>query len=111
MGCAKQGKKPDKECKEDFNDCSMIAMGMAPLSTTTESTTPELPDFLKPTVKPTIRPLRPINDIDLPDGSFVIQPGKEEEPETEEDKEFMQCLIELYKCQEKGHSDCPQARG
>ena len=26
-------------------------------------------------------------------------------------KEFMQCLIELYKCQEKGQSDCPQARG
>ena len=50
------------------------------------STTPELPDFLKPTVKPTVRPLRPIDDIDLPDGSFVIQPGKEEEEETEEDK-------------------------
>ena len=50
------------------------------------STTPELPDFLKPTIKPTIRPLRPIDDIDLPDGSFVIQPGKEEEKETEEDK-------------------------
>ena len=32
MGCAKQGKKPDKDCKEDFNGCSMIAMGMAPLS-------------------------------------------------------------------------------
>ena len=47
---------------------------------------PELPDFLKPTVKPTSRPLRPINDIDLPDGSFVIQPGEEEEEETEEDK-------------------------
>ena len=50
------------------------------------STTPELPDFLKPTAKPTVRPLRPIDDIDLPDGSFVIQPGKEEEEETEEDK-------------------------
>ena len=48
---------------------------------------PELPDFLKPTVKPTIRPLRPIDDIDLPDGSFVIQPGKPEvDEETEEDK-------------------------
>ena len=35
MGCAKQGKKPDKDCKEDFNGCSMIAMGMAPPSTTT----------------------------------------------------------------------------
>jgi len=34
MGCAKQGKKPDKDCKEDFNGCSMIAMGMAPPSTT-----------------------------------------------------------------------------
>ncbi len=30
MGCAKRGQKPDKECKEDFNVCSMIAMGMAP---------------------------------------------------------------------------------
>ena len=35
MGCAKHGKKPDKDCKEDFNDCSMLAMGMAPASTTT----------------------------------------------------------------------------
>ena len=34
MGCAKQDKKPDRECKEDFNGCSMIAMGMAPPSTT-----------------------------------------------------------------------------
>ena len=25
--------------------------------------------------------------------------------------EFMQCLIELYKCQELGQSNCPQARG
>ena len=50
------------------------------------STTPELPDFLKPTVKPTVRPLRPINDIDLPEGSFVIQQGEEEEEENEEDK-------------------------
>ena len=59
---------------------------------------PELPDFLKPTVKPTIRPLRPINDIDLPDGSFVIQPGKEEEPETEEDKGMdLSLMIHLYK--------------
>ena len=52
------------------------------------STTSELPDFLKPTVKPTQRPLRPISDIDLPDGSFVIQPGEDEgeEEETDEDK-------------------------
>ena len=35
MGCAKQGKKQDKDCKEDFNGCSMIAMGMAPSTTTT----------------------------------------------------------------------------
>ena len=83
MGCAKQGKKPDKECKEEFNGCSMIAMGMAPPSTTE---LPELPDFLKPTSKPTIRPVRPISDIDLPEGPNVIQPSKEEEPETEEDK-------------------------
>ena len=56
-----------------------------------------MPDFLKPTVKPTIRPLRPINDIDLPDGSFVIQPGKEEEPETEEDKGMdLSLMIYLY---------------
>ena len=33
MGCAKQGKKADKACKEDFNGCSMIAMGMAPTTT------------------------------------------------------------------------------
>ena len=52
----------------------------------TTSELPELPDFLKPTVKPTVRPLRPINDIDLPDGSIVIQPEEEEEPETDEDK-------------------------
>ena len=50
------------------------------------STTPELPDFLKPTAKPTERPLRPIDDIDLPDGSFVIQHEEEEEEEDEEDK-------------------------
>ena len=36
MGCAKHGKKDDKDCKEDFNGCSMIAMGMAPATTTTE---------------------------------------------------------------------------
>ena len=59
------------------------------------STTPELPDFLKPTVKPTIRPLRPIDDIDLPDGSFVIQPGKEEEEETEEDKGIHLLIINI----------------
>jgi hypothetical protein len=45
MGCAKRNDKPDKECKEDFNVCSMIAMGMAPppteqvVSTTTTTTT------------------------------------------------------------------------
>ena len=54
----------------------------------TTSELPELPDFLKPTAKPTQRPLRPISDIDLPDGSFVIQPGEDEgeEEETDEDK-------------------------
>ena len=65
----------------------------------TTSELPELPDFLKPTVKPTQRPLRPISDIDLPDGSFVIQPGEDEgEEETDEDKGLQCmffCLLEL----------------
>jgi hypothetical protein len=46
MGCARRNVKPDKECKEDFNVCSMIAMGMPPPesgqqqpTTTTTSTT------------------------------------------------------------------------
>jgi hypothetical protein len=45
MGCAKRNTKPDSECKEDFNVCSMIAMGMVPppevqvATTTTKSTT------------------------------------------------------------------------
>ena len=46
MGCAKQGKKPDKDCKEDFNGCSMIAMGMAPPSTTTERSVNKLGSVL-----------------------------------------------------------------
>ena len=78
MGCAKRNQKPDAECKSDFNGCSMVAMGMAPNATTTTSTTTTtttrrpiedidlaIPDFLRP--QPTTkRPLRPINDIDLP---------------------------------------------
>ena len=75
MGCAKRNQKPDAECKADFNGCSMVAMGMAPNATTTSTTTTTrrpiedidlaVPDFLRP--QPTTkRPLRPINDIDLP---------------------------------------------
>jgi len=30
MGCAKVGQKADRVCKAEFNDCSMIAMGMGP---------------------------------------------------------------------------------
>ena len=77
MGCAKRKQKPDLECKNDFNGCSMVAMGMSPNATTTTTTTTTttrrpisdidlgIPDFLRP--QPTTkRPLRPINDIDLP---------------------------------------------
>ncbi len=35
MGCTKRGKKSDQECKAIFNDCSMIAMGMGPPTSTT----------------------------------------------------------------------------
>ena len=40
MGCAKRGLKPDKECKEDFNVCSMIAMGMTPIPQPQPTTAP-----------------------------------------------------------------------
>ena len=74
MGCAKRNEKPDAECKSDFNVCSMVAMGMPPNATTTTTTTTRrpisdidlaVPEFLRP--QPTTkRPLRPIQDIDLP---------------------------------------------
>ena len=38
-GCIKWKRKAESECKLDFNDCSMVAMGMAPTErpvTTTE---------------------------------------------------------------------------
>ena len=46
---------------------------------------PELPDFLRPDPS-TPRPIRPIQDIDLPDGASVIQP--DEEAEIIENKPF-----------------------
>ena len=68
--------------------CSMIGMGMAPVTTTTTTSTvpPELPDFLKPT--PPGTPEKPIDDIDLPEevpniieAGSTTEPPKEEKPE------------------------------
>ena len=36
---------------------------------------PELPDFLRPEVSTTGRPLTPIQDINLPDGFEVVMEG------------------------------------
>ncbi len=36
MGCTERGGKSTVECKQEFNDCSMIAMGMGPGPTTTK---------------------------------------------------------------------------
>jgi hypothetical protein len=91
MGCAKRNSKPDVECKQDFNSCSMVAMGMTPPppaetsypdpTTTTTTIRPiedidlaQLPDFLKPQ-STTKRPLRPIQDIDLPENQEMIVQG------------------------------------
>ena len=79
--------KSDKQCKEEFNVCSMIAMGMPPATTTTTTKPPppDLPDFLVTTPDP----IKPIDDIDLPEevpaivhqGNFDVDPPKEEKPE------------------------------
>lgn len=106
--CVQFKTKSDKECKEDFNVCSMIAMGMPPGTTTTTTTTepPDLPDFLKPTPT-TKRPLRPISDIDLPDQVQVIEQGETTAPPVvEEEDDNFDCIIELLKCQEQGRAQC-----
>jgi hypothetical protein len=93
MGCAKRNSKPDVECKQDFNGCSMVAMGMAPPppppaetsypDPTTTATTirpiediglAQLPDFFKPELT-TKHPLRPIQDNDLPENQEMIVQG------------------------------------
>ena len=83
--CVEKSYKNTAIIKFNFAASGKILIIKYHYSTTSEL--PELPDFLKPTAKPTQRPLRPISDIDLPDGSFVIQPGEDEgEEETDEDK-------------------------
>ena len=108
FGCVEHKRKANSQCKVDFNDCCMLAMGMPPptsTSTTTTTTTrrpisdidlPELPDFLRPDPT-TKRPLRPIQDIDLPEGTGVIQPIEEDiqdedQNKKEEGKNFIQIL-------------------
>ena len=108
FGCVEHKRKANSQCKVDFNDCCMLAMGMPPptsTSTTTTTTTrrpisdidlPELPDFLRPDPT-TKRPLRPIQDIDLPDGTGIIQPIEEDiqdedQNKKEEGKDFIEIL-------------------
>lgn len=127
MGCARRGVRPDKECKDDFNVCSMLAMGMG--SNVSSSTS------------------RPIEDIDIPESPFIIQSGGLEnerlgtlqegfEPQPIDNQlvlnhpegyqsngellndssfqnfvtryvlEFLACLLRLYHCQESGTNVC-----
>ena len=105
FGCVEHKRKANSQCKVDFNDCCMLAMGMPPPTSTSTTTTttrrpisdidlPELPDFLRPDPT-TKRPLRPIQDIDLPEGTGVIQPIEEDiqdedQNKKEEGKDFIQ---------------------
>jgi len=74
---------------------------------------PELPDFLRPDPS-TPRPIRPIQDIDLPDGASVIQPDEEaeiiENKPFKEEEEHLACLGRLYKCQEVNKATCPNTQ-
>lgn len=120
FGCVEHKRKANSQCKVDFNDCCMLAMGMPPPTSTSTTTTttrrpisdidlPELPDFLRPDPT-TKRPLRPIQDIDLPEGTGVIQPIEEDiqdEDQNKKEEEFFGCLGRLYACEESGRTRCP----
>uniref|UniRef100_A0A0K2T3P8 Putative LOC100875809 [Megachile rotundata] n=1 Tax=Lepeophtheirus salmonis TaxID=72036 RepID=A0A0K2T3P8_LEPSM len=114
MECTKRRLKTDRQCKLEFNECTLLASGMDP-STKRPINDIDLPDGLPEFLRPSISTIKPIQDIDLPQNQeFILQSGGPDNVQSflgqpqviTADENFMACLLKHFECT----NDCPQLK-
>ncbi|XP_040567740.2 LOW QUALITY PROTEIN: SCO-spondin-like [Lepeophtheirus salmonis] len=114
MECTKRRLKTDRQCKLEFNECTLLASGMDP-STKRPINDIDLPDGLPEFLRPSISTIKPIQDIDLPQNQeFLLQSGGPDNVQSflgqpqviTADENFMACLLKHFECT----NDCPQLK-